>query len=78
LEAVLPKIKPEIWTKHDGKQFVMLSLEDFERLQEMVEDAGLLRLLREARRRNAGKPTYTLAQVRERLGLTPPRKRKAK
>lgn len=67
-------IKPEIWTKNGGEQFVVLSLRDFEKLQELVEDAGLSRILREARRRNANSPTFSAAEVKRRLGLTKPRK----
>jgi len=71
------KIRPEIWTKNGGKQFVILSLRDFEKVQELIEDAGLSRILKEARRRNANSPTYTSAEVRKRLGLNRMRERKA-
>ena len=64
------KIKPEIWTRNGGEQFVVLSMDDFEKVQEAIEDAGLSRILREARRRNANSPTYTHEEVKRRLGLT--------
>lgn len=71
------KIKPEIWTRNGREQFVVLSMRDFEKIEEMIEDAGLSRILREARRKNAGSPTYTLDEVKRRLGIASPRKRKA-
>ena len=64
------KIKPEIWTKSGGKQFVVLSMRDFEKVQELIEDAGLSRILREARRRNANSPSISLDQMKRRLGMS--------
>jgi hypothetical protein len=77
LEAVVLKIKPEIWTKHDGKRYVMLSLQDFEKIQDIIEDAGLSRLLRESKQRQAGAPNISHQQMKRMLGITAPRKRKA-
>jgi hypothetical protein len=71
------KIKPEIWTRNRGEHFVILSLRDFEKIQELIEDAGLSRILRDARRRNAKSPGISLAEMKRRLGMTRPRKRKA-
>ena len=62
------KIKPEIWTKADGKQFVMLTLADFEKVQELIEDAGLSRILRDSKRRQANAPTTSLAEMKQLLG----------
>ena len=64
------KIKPEIWTRNSGEQFVVLSMQDFEKVQELVEDAGLSRILRKAKRNNAKSPTATLEKVKSRLGFT--------
>jgi PHD/YefM family antitoxin component YafN of YafNO toxin-antitoxin module len=72
------KIKPEFWTKNGGEQFVVLTLDDFEKVQEMIEDAGLSRILREAKRKEAAARTIPLAEVKRRLGLTPRRGRKPK
>jgi hypothetical protein len=63
------KIKPEIWTKDGGERFVVLSMSDFEKVQELIEDAGLSRILRDAKRRNANSPNHSLAQVKRRLKL---------
>ena len=71
------KIKPEIWTKSGGKQFVVLSMRDFEKVQELIEDAGLSRILREARRRNANSPSISLDQMKRRLGMSTRGKAKA-
>ena len=71
------KLKPEYLSKNGRKQFVVLTVEDFERVKEALEDAEDLRILREARRRNANSPTYTAAEVRKRLGLNRMRVRKA-
>jgi PHD/YefM family antitoxin component YafN of YafNO toxin-antitoxin module len=64
------KIKPEIWTRSGGEQFVVLSMDDFEKVQELIEDVGLSRILREAKRRNAHSPTRTLEEVKRSLGLS--------
>jgi PHD/YefM family antitoxin component YafN of YafNO toxin-antitoxin module len=64
------KLKPEFLSKSGRKEFVVLTTEEFERVKEALEDAEDLRILREARRRNANSPTYTLSEVKRRLGLT--------
>jgi hypothetical protein len=76
--ADMLKIKPEYWTKNGGEQFVVLSLDDFQRLQELIEDAGLSRILREARRKEGDAPTTSLAAVKKRFGLTRRRSGKSK
>jgi hypothetical protein len=64
------KIKPEFWTKSGGEQFVVLSLDDFEKVQELIEDAGLSRILRDAKRKETNARTLSVEQVKKRLGLT--------
>jgi len=61
-------IKPEYWTKKTGEEFVVLTREDFEKVEEMLEDAGLARVLARARRDEADAPTVSLADVKRRLG----------
>lgn len=63
-------IKPELWTKSGGEQFVMLSLRDFEKVQDAIEDAGLARLLRRAKEQDSGQPGISLAEMKRRLGMT--------
>jgi mRNA interferase RelE/StbE len=70
------KIKPEIWTRNGREAFVVMSLSDFEKLEDLLEDAGLSRILREARRQNAKSPTISLTDMRRRLGLASARKKK--
>ena len=71
------KIKPQFWTKNGRERFVVLSMEDFEKVQEMIEDEGLSRILREAKRKEANAPTISHEEMMRRLGMKPPRKRKA-
>ena len=74
----MAKIKPEIWTRGNGEQLVVLSLRDFQKLEELAEDAGLSRILRAARRQNAGSPGYTLAQARQMLDAAGATRRKTR
>lgn len=62
-------IKPELWTKNNGERFVVLSLRDFEKVQELVEDAGLARILRKAKQQDAGATGISLAEMKRRLGM---------
>jgi len=61
------KVKPEYLSRHGQRQFVILTIEDFDRMREALDDARDLRDLRQATRSNAGKPYYSSAQVEERL-----------
>jgi hypothetical protein len=61
------KLKPEFLSKHGKRQFVILTIEEFNRIQEALDDARDLRDLRQATRRNAGKPYYAPAEVDQRL-----------
>ena len=63
------KINPEIWTRNGRDSFVVLSMKDFEKVQDLIEDAGLSRIMRQAKRRQANSPTYTLDEVKRRLGI---------
>ena len=63
----MSKIKPEFWTKSGGEQFVVLTREDFNKVEEMLEDAGLARILDKARRAEADAPTIGLAEMKRRL-----------
>ena len=71
------KVKPEYLSKRGRREFVVLTVEDFERMRAAIEDAEDLRTLRAATRRNASGPYLTPAQVARRLGTRPTRKRKA-
>jgi PHD/YefM family antitoxin component YafN of YafNO toxin-antitoxin module len=69
------KITPEFWTKNGREHFVVLRMSDFEKIQELIEDAGLSRILRDARRRNAASSVISLVEMKRRLGITKPRRR---
>jgi PHD/YefM family antitoxin component YafN of YafNO toxin-antitoxin module len=71
------KLKPEFLKKNGKTEFVVLTLEDYEAFQEMIEDARDVLLLREARKRNGDAPGISLEEMKRRLGLASPRKRKA-
>jgi PHD/YefM family antitoxin component YafN of YafNO toxin-antitoxin module len=71
------KIKPEFWTRNGREKFVVLSLDDFEKVQELIEDAGLARILREAKRREANAPTVSHDELLRQFGMKPKRRRKA-
>lgn len=64
------KIKPEFWTRNGNERFVVLRLSDFEKVQELIEDAGLSRILKEAKRKEASAPTISLIEMKQRLGMT--------
>ena len=72
------KIKPEFWTRNGRDKFVVLSMEDFEKVQEMIEDVGLSRIMREARRKEATAPTVSHEEMMRRLGMKQPRRRKVR
>ncbi len=63
------KIKPTFLKKNGRTLFVVLTIEEYEQLIELFEDAGYSRILREAKRRNANSPTYTATEVKRRLLL---------
>jgi hypothetical protein len=72
------KIKPEIWTKNDGTQYVMMSMQDFEKVQELIEDAGLSRILTVSRKRQANGPATSLDEMKHLLGVKTRRNSSAK
>jgi len=72
------KTKYDVLTRNGKEEFVVVPVKDYEALIEKLEDQADYRALVEARRANAGKPTYTLEQVKRELGMKrPARKRKA-
>ena len=71
------KVKPEYLSKRGRREFVVLTVEDFDRMKEAIEDAHDLRVLRQATRRNAKAPYYTAEEVARRLGRRSTRKKKA-
>lgn len=61
------KLKSEVWTNADGKRFVVLPEDDFARIAELLEDRGLSRILREAKRTDTDKAGIPFAEVKRQL-----------
>jgi hypothetical protein len=55
----------------------MIRLQDFQKLQDLIEDAGLSRILRDSKKRQASSPTISHREMKRLLGLAPARKKKA-
>jgi len=72
------KLKPEYLKKNGRNEFVVLTIEDFDRVKEALEDAEDLRLLRDAKRRGANAPRTSLTELKRLLGITKGRKPIAK
>ena len=70
------KVKPEYLSKGGKREFVILTVEDFDRMKEALEDAEDLRALREATLKNAKSPYYTPAEVERRLARGSTRKKR--
>ncbi len=71
------KVKPEYLSKRGRREFVVLTVEDFQRIRAALDDAEDLRLLRTATRKNGRGPYYTPEDVTRRLEARSRRKRKA-
>jgi len=63
------KLKPEL-LKRNGKEFVVLTREDYKAFWEMVKDARDVLLVRESRERNRGAKGISIQEMKRRLGLT--------
>ena len=64
------ELHPQILTQDGKEEFVVLSFEEFSRLQEELEDYEDLRALREAKAEEATAPTLSLSEVKEDLDLS--------
>jgi PHD/YefM family antitoxin component YafN of YafNO toxin-antitoxin module len=71
------KVKPKYLSKRGKREFVVLTVEDFERMQRFIEDANDLRTLRAATTRNRKARYFTPAEVARQLLPRSPRKPKA-
>ncbi len=61
------RLKSEVWTNASGKRFVVVPEDDFARLAELLEDRGLSRILKEAKRTDTGNPGVPFAEVKRQL-----------
>jgi len=62
-------VKAQILEKEGRKEFVVLSYEDFLRMQEEIEAYDDLRVLRQAKEREKDAPTVSLKQAKVHLGI---------
>jgi hypothetical protein len=72
------KLKPEFLSKRGKREFAVLTMEDYKRVTEALEDAEDLRILREAKRRGAHAPTISMEEMEKRLGIATKGHRKAR
>ncbi len=61
------KVKSQVWTNADGERFVVLPEDDFARITELLEDRGLSRILKEAKRTDTKKSGIPFAEVKRQL-----------
>ena len=70
------KHKAEIWSRNGKQKFVLLPYDVYQAMREELEDAEDLRLLLEARKRQANSPGISLEELKRRLARN--RRRTAK
>jgi PHD/YefM family antitoxin component YafN of YafNO toxin-antitoxin module len=63
------KLKPEILHQNGKPQFAVIPYADFLAIQEELEDAACLRILRKAKTREGKSANIALKDVKARLGL---------
>lgn len=61
------ELHPELVKKKGKVEFVVLPYKEFLAIQERLEDAEDLLELRRAKKKDAGKPSVTLADVKKRF-----------
>ena len=72
------KTNYDVLTRNGKEEFFVIPVKEYEALLEKLEDEADYRALVKARKVNAGKPTYTLEEVKRELRMTrSTRKRKA-
>ncbi|VAX34553.1 hypothetical protein MNBD_NITROSPIRAE03-1233 [hydrothermal vent metagenome] len=62
-------IRPKILEKDGKKEFVVLTYEDFIKIQEELEDYEDLKVLREAKQEEANASTVDLKEAKKESGL---------
>ena len=74
----MPKTHYDVLMRNGTEKFFVIPAKEYESLIEKWEDEADYRALVKARKANAGKPTYTLEEVKRELGMTrSTRKRKS-
>ncbi len=64
------KINPQFLTRDGKREYAVLPYEEFEEIQDRLEDAEDILALELARREDADKPTISLEEMQRRLGMT--------
>src|SRR4051794_16928349 len=67
---LMHKANYDVLTRNGKEKFFIVPVKDFEALLEKLEDEADYRALVKARKASAGKPTYTLDEVKRELGMT--------
>ena len=62
-------LNPKILTIEGKEELVVMTMADYRKLREAAEDLQDIMAMRTARKANRGKPTYTVQQVRDQLGM---------
>lgn len=62
-------INHQILEKHGKKEFVILSYEDFLKIQEELDDYNDLRMLREAKEKEGDSTTISLEEAKKELNI---------
>jgi len=64
------KLHPEFLSKNGKKEFVVLTYEEFQALEELLADLEDLMDLREAKQEEENRPGVPLEAVKQKLGLS--------
>lgn len=62
-------LKPQVIEKNGKKEFVILTYEEFLKIQEELDNYEDLRTLREAKMKEADAPTISLKEAKKQLNL---------
>ena len=63
------ELHPEFLIKNGKKEFVILTYEEFIKIQNMLEDLEDLEDLRKAKNEQVNEPSFSLAEAKEMLGI---------
>ena len=72
------ELKPVYLKKNGKNEFVVLTVAEFERIKEALEDIEDSRILQASKRRGGKSRTITLEAMKGQLGLSPAKRMKGK
>ncbi len=64
------KTKYDVLVRNGKERFLTVPEKDFEAMRDLLEDEADFRAIEESKKRNAGKPKYTLEQIKRELGMS--------